>query len=344
MNFMKKKKVNLSIIGVGYWGPNFARLCFEADDINLVYCCDVNESSLMKIKKQFPSVTVVNNYYKILKNNRIDGVIVVTPPETHYQICKDAIMAGKDVLVEKPITLNSLHAAELIKISNQKKRILMVDHIFKFNSAIVKLREIIKKNGLGKVFYLSGSYTALGPVRNDVNSIYDLAPHHFYTLNYILDKEPLWVSAIGGSYLKTGNSDVSFITVGYPNNILAKVDVSWLFPFKVRNLVVVGEKKMAFFDDTSPDERLKIYDKSAFFDNNHPEYPAILKIMYREGDIILPHLEPKEPLKEVLRHFKDCILSRKKPISSGKEGEMVIKMLEAAERSLKNEGSKEYIK
>lgn len=335
---MKKTSINLGIIGLGYWGPNFARLCFEVDRINLLYCCDIDEYSLAKIKKQFPSVKVTNNYQNLLKDKNIDAVIVVTPPETHYKLCRNLLIAGKDVLVEKPMTLSSNDAKKLLLLSQKHKQILMVDHIFEYNSGIIKLKELIDKNALGKVFYVSGSYTALGPVRSDVNAILDLAPHHFYILNYILQSKPLWISALGESYLKTENSDVSFITIGYPGNILAKVDVSWLYPFKVRNLVVIGEHKMAFFDDTSPDEKLKIYNKSAFFDSNHPDYPAILKIVYREGDIITPRLPPKEPLKEVLLHFRDCILSRQQPKSGGSDGKTVVSMLEAAQQSLSRKG------
>lgn len=335
---MKETSVNLAIIGLGYWGPNFARLCFEVDNINLLYCCDIDERSLAKIKKQFPSVKITNNYQTLLKDKNIDAVIVVTPPKTHYKLCSSFLIAGKDVLVEKPMTLARNDAKKLILLSQKYKQILMVDHIFKYNSAIIKLKELISKNVLGKVFYVSGSYTALGPVRSDVNAILDLAPHHFYILNYVLQSEPLWISALGESYLRTENSDVSFIAMGYPGNIIAKVDVSWLYPFKVRNLVVVGKHKMAFFDDTSLDEKLKIYNKRAFFASNHPEYPAILKIVYREGDIITPRLEPKEPLKEVLLHFRDCVLSRQQPKSDGRDGETVVLMLEAAQKSLRNKG------
>ncbi len=340
---MDEKEVNLAIIGLGYWGPNFARLCFEAENINLMYCCDINKKSLQKIKKQFPSVIAVNDYREILKDKRVDGVIVVTPPETHWKICRNILLAGKDVLVEKPLTLKTKDALDLVKISKKKKRILMVDHIYKYNSAITKLADIIKKNKLGEIFYLAASYTALGPVRNDVNALLDLAPHHFYTLNYILKKNPVWISAVGESYLKEGNSDVAFITIAYPGNILAKVHVSWLYPFKVRDIVVIGKEKMAMFDDMSSGEKLKIYDKSAFFDSTHPEYPAILKIIYREGDIVAPRLEPKEPLKEVLLQFKKSILTRRKPISSGEDGALVVKMLVAAQKSLKKEGKRIFL-
>ena len=334
------KPINLAIIGLGYWGPNFARLCYETENIFLKYCCDIDDTALNKIRIRYPGVTIVNDYHQILADKEVDGVIVVNNKERNFSLCKDILESGKDVLVEKPLTLKSKDAEKLIATAKKHSRILVVDHIFQYNSGIEKLRSIVKDKTLGRVFYLSGAYTALGPVRNDVNAILDLAPHHFYILNYVLDKKPLWISATGENYLKAENSDVSFITIGYDDNILAKVDVSWLFPFKVRNLVIVGEKKMAFFDDSSPDEKLKIYDKSAFFDSSHPEYPAILKIVYREGDIIVPHLAPKEPLKEVLMEFRDRIVDRKKPKSDGADGLVVVKMLEGAQASLHAEGKR----
>lgn len=337
-----KKIVNIGIIGLGYWGPNFARLCFETDNVVLKYCCDVNKTALEKVKTKYPGVLISDSYQTVLKDPEIDAVIVVTPPQSHYKICREFLLRGKDVLVEKPLTVNEKQAADLVSISKNKKRILMVDHIFKYNNAILKLREYITSKYLGKVFYISASYTALGPVRSDVNAILDLAPHYFYTINFILNSKPRWISAWGQSYLKDNNSDVAFITIGYPNNILAKVDVSWLFPFKERNLVVVGENRMASFDDTSPDEKLKIYDKSAFFDTKNSDYPAILKIMYREGDIVTPHVEPKEALKEVVLHFRNCVLSRENPKSDAEDGKMNVRMLQAAVKSMKNRGKRVF--
>lgn len=337
---MNEKSVRIAIVGMGYWGPNFARLSFEVDGVELVACCDLDKGVLGKIKKRYPAVIAISDYHLIAEDATIDGVIVVTPPETHYKICKELLINGKHVLVEKPLTLNPKDAKELIDLAKKNKKILMVDHIFKYNSAITKLREIIVKKTLGDIFYVSGSYTALGPVRSDVNALLDLAPHHFYMINYVLDKMPIWISTFGNSFLKEGTSDVAFITIAYPNNILAKVHVSWLYPFKVRDLVVIGKEKMAVFDDASQDEKLKIYDKSAFYDETYPEYPAILKILYREGDIVVPKLEPKEPLREVLITFRDCVLSGKKPKSDGEDGRIVVKMLVAAQESLDNDGRK----
>lgn len=341
---MKKKTLQLALIGLGYWGPNFARTIFENEDINLLYCCDIDKKSIEKISKRYPSVRLVSDYTKILKDPEVDGVIVVTPPATHHKIVKDCLLAGKDVLVEKPITLESKLAEDLVAIAKKQNRILMVDHIFQFNSGIRKLKETIEKRKLGKIFYLSASYTALGPVRPDVNSLWDLGPHFLYTLQYILKSKPIWVRAIGESYLKKKSEDIVYITLGFPKKVLATIHVSWLYPYKARNLVVVGSKRMAVFDDMSFDQKLRIYEKGAAYDKNHPDFPSILKIIYREGDVIIPRVDSKEPLSEVVKTFVKAIEERVLPESNGEDGLEVIKLLEAAQNSLKLDGKKILLK
>lgn len=331
-------KTKIGIIGLGYWGPNFAKAGFENENVEIAYFCDIDKNSLEKIGKRYPSVRLVQDYKKMLKDKSVKGVIVVTPPGTHHGIVKDCLSSGKDVLVEKPITTKSIDGEYIAKLAIEKKRILMVDHIFEFNPAIRKLKEILQKRKLGKILYVLGSYTALGPVRPDVNSLWDLAPHFFYTIPYLLNKKPVWVSAIGQSYLKKNTEDVVFITLGFPDKILVKIDVSWLYPFKVRGLTFVGNKKMAVFDDVSIDQKLRIYDKGAHYDMS--DYPSILKVLYREGDLLVPKVEPKEPLSEVLKTFVNAIQTRNLPESRGSDGVEVVKILEAAQLSLSKKGKR----
>lgn len=337
---MENKSLKLAIIGLGYWGPNFVRTVFENDNLELVYCCDLDKQSLGKIHKRYPALNLITDYKEILKDKSVKAVIVVTPPATHYKIVKDCLVAGKDVLVEKPMTLTLQEADDLTIVAKNNGRILMVDHIFQFNPAIRKLKEIIDRRRLGRIFYLSGSYTALGPVRTDVNALWDLAPHFFYTLEFLLGKKPLWVAAFGGSYLKKKTEDVIYITLGFPNNILVNLHVSWLYPYKVRNLVVVGSKKMAVFDDISVDQKIRVYDKGAYYDTHSSDYPTILKVIYREGDLLIPKIEVREPLTEVLRTFTEAIATRQLKESDGEAGKTVIEVLEAAEKSLKKHGQK----
>jgi len=331
-------KTKLALIGLGYWGPNYARIISESDNIELSYCCDISRSSLEKIHKRYPYIKTSSNYKDILKDSELKGIIVVTPPATHYQIVKDCLSAGKDVLVEKPITLNSKDADKLVDLAKNKKRILMVDHIFQFNPAVRKLKEIVSKKKLGKIFYITGSYTALGPVRTDVNSLWDLAPHYFYILEYLIGKYPSWVSVFGESYLAKGREDIIFINLQFPVKISVNIQVSWLYPYKVRNLVLVGSKRMAVFDDIHSDEKIRIYNKGASYDKNDPDYPNILRVTYREGDLIIPRITPSEPLVEVLHTFVDSIYSRILKESDGMSGRNTIKILEAAQKSLEQGG------
>lgn len=332
--------INLGLIGLGYWGPNFARASFENENVQLMYCCDLNAKALEKIRRRYPSVKLVSDYKEILADPAIHGVIIVTPPGTHYKLVKDSLLAKKDVLVEKPITLQSSDAEELMAIAQKGKRILMVDHIFQFNPGIRKLKEILAKRKLGKIFYLSASYTALGPVRPDVSSLWDLGPHFFYTIEYLLNAKPVWVKAIGQSYLKKNIHDVVYITLGFPKKILANIHVSWLYPYKVRNLVIIGSKQMAVFDDMLIDQKVRLYDRGAFYNKNDLEFPEILKIMYREGDLIAPRIDLKEPLSQVLRIFVNAVDSRHLQEAGAEEGMRVVKILEAAEKSLKQHGKK----
>lgn len=332
------KVEKIAIIGVGYWGPNFAKAGFENEKVEISYFCDIDKNSLEKIGKRYPSVKLLQDYKKMLRDKTVKGVIVVTPPGTHHKIVKDCLLAGKDVLVEKPITIVSNDGMDLVEIALKNKRILMVDHIFQFNPGIRKLKEILQKGKLGKILYISASYTALGPVRPDINSLWDLAPHFFYTIPYLLNKNPLWVSAVGQSYLRQKTEDVVFITLGFPNKILVSIHVSWLYPYKVRGLALIGTKKMAVFDDVATDQKLRIYDKGARYDMF--DYPAILKVLYREGDLLIPKVEPKEPLYEVLKTFVSAIETRNLSESTGVEGVEVIKILEAAQSSLEKRGKR----
>jgi len=332
------KTIKIAIIGLGYWGPNFAKTALDNDRVEIAYFCDIDKNSLAKIGKRYPNIKLTQDYKEMLKDKSISAVIVVTPPGTHHKIVKDCLLAGKDVLVEKPLTIYSKDGEDLVNIASVNKRILMVDHIFEFNSAIRKLREILQKKKLGKIFYVSASYTALGPVRPDVNCLWDLAPHFFYTIPYLLEKKPLWVSAVGQSYLKNNTEDVVHIVLGFPNKILVNIHVSWLYPYKVRGLTIVGSKKMAVFDDVAVDQKLKVYDKGAYYDK--AEYPAILKVLYREGDLIIPKIEPKEPLSEVLKTFVNAVEARELAESTGAEGVETVRVLEAAQLSLNKKGKR----
>lgn len=331
-----KRKLGFALIGVGYWGPNYARILSELDNAEFLWCCDKNKKALLRMQKLYPKIKITKKISDILKDKEIDCVIVVTPAQTHYQIVKEVLNAGKHVLVEKPLTTTVSEAKDLVALSKHKKKVLAVDHTFKFNSGIQKLKEIIDKGELGKVYYMYGLYNALGPIRKDVSAMWDLSPHFIYTANYLLGSKPVSVLGRGRDLLIKGMDDVVFLTFEYENGVLFNLHSSWLDPLKVRQLVVIGSKKMAVFDDVSLDGKLKVYDKSAVVDGD-PNF-AELNVILRVGDMVVPKLENMEPLKEVVLDFIKSITKHKKPFTSCEEGLDTVIALVAASESLKQQG------
>lgn len=334
-------ELNLGIIGLGYWGPNYARIISLLENVNLSWCCDINKVALSKFSKLFPNVKTSNDIKSLLTDPNLDAVIIVTPAQNHYEIARKFLLAGKDVLVEKPLTNNLEDSKSLVKVAKDKKRILMVDHTFIFNSAIRKLKELIDSGELGKIYHIYGNYNALGPIRRDVSAMWDL-PHFIYIVNFLLEKTPLWVQAAGKDYLQKGMEDVVFLTFEYPNDILFNLNCSWIDPVKVRRLVVVGERKMVVFDDMEPEEKIKIYDKGVALSND-PNF-ANLQLVVRNGDTLIPKLDLKEPLREVVIEFIKSIHNRKSDISTGDDGVNLVEALHFAQQSLIKEGKRVEIK
>jgi len=334
----KNLMVNLGIIGVGYWGPNFARLCYEEENASLCWFADVDEEALRKVRQKYPLVKTTKNYKELLKDKKLQAVVITTPAQTHFKIAKEAMLAKKHVLVEKPLTANLKEARILQNLSKKSKRVLMVDHTFKYNPAIRRLKELIESGELGKIYYILGSYSALGPIRKDVDVLWDLGPHWVYTLNYLLGSKPLLVDAKGGEYLKSGMKDVVFINLKYPQKVLANIHITWIYPKKDRSLTVIGDKKMAIFDDVSPDAKLAVYDRGVSFNSTDPNF-ANLQAVLRDGDIVIPKVESKEPLKECFRHFLECVAEKKKPLTDVNDGAKVVEILEKAMVSMRKNGA-----
>ena len=331
---MTNKRLGFAIIGVGYWGPNYARILSELDGAELLWCCDTNKAALIKMQRLYPRIKTTTKVSDTLADGMVDCVVVVTPAQAHYKIVKEALNASKNVLVEKPLTFSVAEAKDLVNLSKKKKKILAVDHTFKFNSGIRKLKELIDKGELGKIYYMYGLYNALGPIRKDVSAMWDLSPHFIYTANYLLDSKPISVLARGRDLLIKGMDDVVFLTFEYENGVLFNLHSSWLDPLKVRQLVIIGSKKMAVFDDVSADSKLQIYDKSVTVDSD-PNF-AKLNVILRVGDMIVPKLESKEPLREVVLDFIRSIKEGKNPFSSAEEGLETVMILAAAQKSLKS--------
>jgi len=342
--------IKLGIIGCGYWGPNLVRNFSAVNDVDVAYCADKDDSRLSHIKGLYPRISVTKDYHEILNNQKVDAVVIATPIETHYQIAKDALEANKHILVEKPITNTSQEAKELMRLAEKNKRILMVDHTFEYSAPVRKIKEIIANGELGQIFTIDMIRVNLGLFQEKVNVISDLAPHDISMLIYFLDNSPVSARAIGKSYIRDGIVDDAHITLEFKNNAMANLHVSWLDPCKIRRITIAGNKKMLVFDDTVQDEKIKIYDKGVSIQKNNipkqPYYDTYEQwiLTYRSGDVYAPKVENREPLSVMANHFTDCITNNKKPLTDGKSGLRVVKVIEACQESLKNDGKKVIIK
>ena len=342
--------VNIGIIGCGYWGPNLVRNFNSVPNAEMTCCADKDEGRLSHIKSLYPKISVTKSYEEMLANKDVDAVVIATTIETHYKIAKDALNANKHVLVEKPITNTSEEAMELVKLAEKNKKILMVDHTFEYSNPVRKIKEIMDKGELGQIFTIDIIRVNLGLFQEKVNVIADLAPHDFSMLIYYLNSMPLSVRAIGKSYIREGIEDDAHINLEFKNNIMANMHVSWIDPVKIRRTSIVGNKKMLVFDDVAQDEKIKIYDKGVTIQKNNipkqPYYDTYQQwiLTYRSGDVYAPKIENKEPLSVMSSHFVDCIINNKKPLTDGYSGLRVVKVLEAAQESLKGDGKKVMIK
>lgn len=331
--------VRLGIIGCGYWGPNLVRDFYETDGVKIVTVADLSEQRLETIKKRFYGVSVTKKASDVISDKTIDAVVIATPAETHYQLAKESLSAGKHTFVEKPLTFNVQEAQGLVALSDKVKKILMVGHTFEFNPAVEKIKEYISKKELGDVYYLTSRRLNLGKIREDINVLWNLAPHDVSIFIYLLGSMPVEVRASGASFLQKDIEDMVIASFTFPNNVIASLQVSWLDPLKVRDMVVVGSKKMVVYDDVDNEGKIKIYDKGAdkLVTSNSGAYGEF-QIKLRAGDCLIPKLPMYEPLKKECEHFIKCIIDNKTPLTDGRNGLRVVKALAAAHESLKNAG------
>lgn len=330
------KQVIISLIGVGYWGSNLARILYEFDGSFLHTCADVDQSRLEKIKTQYPTVNTTTNVEEILQNPEIEAVVIATLAVSHYELAKMSLLAGKHTFVEKPLALRAKEAEELVKLAKKTGKALMVGHLLEYHPGVRAVKSLIDIGEIGQVSYLYSQRLNLGKIRQDENCLWSLAPHDISIILYILGQEPESVSAVGECYLQKGIEDVVFLTMRFPKEIMANIHISWLDPHKVRKLTIVGTKKMIVFDDMESAEKIRIYDKGAGVPLDHRSYRD--DVTLRFGDISIPHIEMTEPLRLECLHFIDCVRSGKTPLSSGESGLRVVKVLEATQKSISGGG------
>ena len=326
--------VRVALIGFGHWGPNYARiLAGTLGGARLVACAEPSAGRLAAFERQYPNARAYADYTLMLRDGDVDAAIVATPTSTHRAIVEACLNAGLDVLVEKPLAATVEDAQALSDLSRSSGRTLMVGHTFLFNPAGRAIKRYIDSGSLGEIRYLYFQRTGLGPIRQDVNALWDLAPHDISMLRYWLGTDPVALVARGQAYLKPGTEDVVFVTLNYPERVLASVHVSWLDPVKTRKVTVVGDRKMVVFDDTHATEKLRIYDHGADYQPRDGEFAGFIASV-RDGDIVIPRIEPGEPLREELAHFIECVSTGQQPLASAEDGVAIVRVLEWANQEL----------
>ena len=332
-----------ALIGLGYWGPNYARVLSELQDAELAWVCDLNGQALELLRRRDPTVKLTTDVRHVLDDPSVDAVIISTPTSTHASLSRSALEAGKHVLCEKPLAARTEECEELVAASEDAGRVLMVGHTFIFNPAVRRMKAFIDAGDIGQVLYCHSTRTGLGPIRQDVNALWDLAPHDISILLYLLGGEPIEVSAYGESYLRAGTEDVVFVNLRLEDRVFANIHLSWLNPYKVRRLTVIGDRRMIVFDDVEADEKLRLFDKGATYDApaeeargaEYGEYKAIV----RDGDILIPKVPAREPLKEQVIHFLRCCQDNLQPETDAASACRVVQVLEAASESLRSGGA-----
>ena len=335
-------ELNVGIIGCGYWGPNLVRNFADLPGVNLVAVADLKQERLNKIQSAYNTLYTTQNYEELFDMG-IQGLVIATPPPTHHDIAAKCIDHGINVLVEKPISLSSKDAQDLCARAKAKGVVLMVGHTFEYNPAVHALRNLMDSGELGEIHYIDTARLNLGLFQRGLNVLWDLAPHDISILLFLLRQNPVSVSSHGMSCVLNKTHDVVYLNLMFPDDLLAHIHVSWLDPCKVRRVTIVGSKKMVVYNDIEAQEKLRIYDKGV---DSPPRGTAQLdeiSFSYRYGDITIPNIKLTEPLKQECQHFVECIQKGCEPVSNGDEGYRVVKILEAAQRSLVDSGHLEVI-
>lgn len=334
----KEGRLGVAVIGCGYWGKNYVRVFSELPESRLVAVCDREPERLHEMARQYPGVHLSSQLEDVLALEDVGAVVVCTEPSSHYSVARACMLAGKHVLVEKPLTTTVADAEELSLLAEEQSMTLMVGHTFLYNAGIRKVKEYLDEHE--HVYYLYARRTNLGPIRRDVNAVWDLATHDIAIFNYLLDEIPIWVNAIGVKVLRNCREDVGFVTLGYDNGVVGHIHVSWADPNKMRETVVVCSDKRIVFNDLNPVEQVRLFEKGVKLMEsgealNYGEY----RLQIRDGNILSPKIQVTEPLKEQCRHFLHCVTTGERPMTDGPAGADVLRVLEAIDRSIRNGGA-----
>ena len=330
--------INIGVIGYGYWGPNLVRNFMANEATRVVTVCDRDQDRLAKVRALYPTIRVTTSADELINDREVDAVIVATPVDGHFPLAMAALKAGKHVLVEKPIASTATQAEQLIEEADRRGLVLAVDHTFVYTAAVRKMHEIIRTDTFGKVRYYDSTRVNLGLFQHDVNVLWDLAVHDLSIMNYILDSVPVAVSATGHSHMPDQPEYAAFLTVFFGDDTIAHINVNWLSPVKIRRTLLGGERQMIVYDDLETSEKIKLYDKGITVTTT-PEQVRKLLISYRTGDLWSPNLPATEALALEAEHFAACVSGTEEPLTGGKAGLEVVRILEAANRSMRDRGA-----
>lgn len=332
--------MNFGVIGYGYWGPNIVRNLMSLDGSQVRAIAEISPAARARAQKAYPGVTVTANASEVLTSPDIDAIAVVSPVWTHYELTKAALENGKHVFVEKPFTSTAAQGEELVNLALQKNLTVMVDHTFLFTGAVKRISQLIDDGTLGSLYYYDSTRVNLGLFQHDINVLWDLAPHDLSIMDYLIKKKPEAVVATGEGHLN-GHEDVAYMTIYFPDRVIAHINVNWLSPVKVRTTLIGGEKRMVVWNDLEADEKVKVYDKGVEITSREGVYDLL--VSYRSGDMWAPQLEQVEALRQELNYFVECATHGKEPCNGGPAGLRVVKLLEAASESLSKRGSLVYL-
>jgi predicted dehydrogenase len=336
--------INFGVVGYGYWGPNVARNFHSSPEFKLTTVSDISEKRLGLAQNHYPFIKGLKNPKELIWSKDVDAVAIVTPVFTHYDLAKEALLAGKHIFVEKPFTSTSAQAKELIELAAKKGLKIMVDHTFLFTGAVKKIKEVISSGELGHLLFYDSVRINLGLFQHDVNVIWDLAPHDLSIMDYVIPDKPVAISAHGSAHFDSGLEDIAYISVEFKGTgFISHFHVNWLSPVKIRSTLISGDRKMLVWDDLDPDEKIKIYDKGVDIKSSNgltKNGIHALLVSYRSGDVYIPKLDGTEALKAEVDYFARCLEKNEEPVNNGQAGLQVVRLLEAAEESIKKGGQR----
>jgi predicted dehydrogenase len=336
-------KLRVSVVGCGYWGQNLLRNFCELEEAEVLIACDADPRSLARSHQRYPTLEVTQNYKDVLADPRVEAVVLATPVSTHYPFALQALEAGKHVLVEKPLAQSARQVQDLIELAERMGKTLMVDHTFLYTAAVRRMKTLVDSGEIGDLLYFDSVRISLGLVQSDINVLWDLGPHDFSIMDHLCNREPISISATGVKHLETPYQNIAYVTVQFEDNLIAHFHLNWLAPVKVRRTMLGGSKKMIVYDDMENSEKVRVYDKG-ITQNHDPERRAKMLTGYRNGDMLAPNLEGGEALRLMAREFVTSIAEKRAPLSDGHAGLRIVRLLEAAQESIEQNGRVVHLK